>query len=68
MSSEECRKPIAPTLRAREVGTEEAFPIRQRVSLYNTISSRMDKERASGMSWTIRSDRNKGTVTVKRVS
>lgn len=62
------RRPVISTLRAMKVGTEEVFCILQRVTVMNTLTLRLDSERASGMNWTYKTDRNAGTITVKRVS
>ncbi len=62
------RRPVISTLRAMKVGAEEVFCILQRVTVMNTLTLRLDSERASGMNWTYKTDRNAGTITVKRVS
>lgn len=60
--------PVISTLRAMEINEEVTFPIEQKVTLANTISSRMYKERKEGMRWTMKTDADNGTVTVIRLS
>ena len=62
------KRPIISTLRAMKVGAEEVFCILQRVTIMNTLTPRLDQERASGMNWTYKTDRDAGTITVKRIS
>lgn len=62
------KKPVTSTLRAMKVNEEEVFSILQRITIMNTLASRLDAERAAGMSWTYRTDRESGIVTVKRIS
>lgn len=62
------KRPIISTLRAMKVGDEEVFCILQRVTIMNTLTLRLDLERASGMNWTYKTDRSAGTIIVKRVS
>ncbi|WP_418943811.1 hypothetical protein [Phocaeicola plebeius] len=51
-----------------KIDEEVIFGIHQRISLMGTIANRLDVERASGMSWKCKTDREAGIVTVKRVS
>lgn len=62
------KRPVISTLRAMKVGAEEVFCILQRVTIMNTLTLRLDQERASGMNWTYKTDRDAGTITVKRIS
>lgn len=62
------KRPIVSTLRSMKIDEEVIFGIHQRISLMGTIANRLDVERASGMSWKCKTDREAGIVTVKRVS
>lgn len=62
------RKPVIATLRNMKVGSDEVFNIDQKITVMNTITCRLDKERRNGMSWKCKTDREAGIVTVKRVS
>ena len=62
------KRPIVSTLRSMKIYEAVIFGIHQRISLMGTIANRLDVVRASGMSWTCKTDREAGIVTVKRVS
>lgn len=62
------KKPVTSTLRSMKVNEEVIFTILQRTTILNTISLRLYSERTLGMSWTCRTDRDAGTITVKRIS
>lgn len=60
--------PVISTLREMEINEEVTFPIEQNVTVANTISSRMYKERKEGRRWKMKTDADNGTVTVIRLS
>lgn len=62
------KRPVVSTLRNMAVGAEEVFSILQRVTVMNTLALRLDLERSMGMNWSYKTDRDAGTITVKRVS
>lgn len=62
------KRPVVSTLRNMAVGTEEVFSILQRVTVMNTLALRLDLERSQGMNWSYKTDRDAGTITVKRIS
>lgn len=62
------KKPVIATLRNMQVGSDEVFSIDQKVTVMNTITCRLDKERRSGMKWSCVSDRERGVIIVTRVS
>lgn len=62
------KKPVIATLRNMQVGSDEVFSIDQKVTVMNTITCRLDKERRSGMKWSCVSDRDRGVIIVTRVS
>ena len=65
---EQEKKPIVATLRAMKVGKKEVFPIEQ----YNSINTLMYRtllpERCAGVRWSVKTDVEKSTVTVTRIS
>lgn len=62
------KKPIVATLRNMAINDEVVFSILQRVSLMGTLYNRLDQEKALGMVWRLKTDRDAGTITVKRIS
>lgn len=62
------KKPVISTLRAMEVGEIQIFPIIQKTTIVNTISERLYLERQLGKQWSCSSDRERGIVSVRRVS
>lgn len=61
------KRPVISTLRNMEVGDKEVFPIEQSVTVSNTITSRLLKERKEGMSWKKSTNVMESVVTVERI-
>lgn len=61
------KRPVISTLRNMEVGDKEVFPIEQSVTVSNTITSRLLKERKEGMSWKKSTNVMDSVVTVERI-
>lgn len=51
MEKEIERRSVIDVLRNMDVGDTEIFPIAQKTSVNNTLSSRLYKEKAEGMIW-----------------
>lgn len=60
------RRKVINTLREMKVGDKEVFSIMQKTSVLNTISNRLYKERANGMTWSTKINRNNMTYVVTR--
>lgn len=60
------RRKVINTLREMEVGDIEVFSILQKTTILNTISGRLCKERAKGMSWSTRANNDSMTYVVTR--
>lgn len=61
-------KPITQTLRDLAVGETVEYGIEKKSTLSTTIYSHLASERASGVRYSVKTDFDKGTVTVTRVA
>lgn len=68
MEKEIERRSVIDVLRNMDVGDTEIFPIIQKTSVNNTLSSRLYIEKAKGMSWTTRTDVENGIFKVTRTA
>lgn len=60
------RRKVINILREMKVGDKEVFPLVQKTSVLNTISNRLYKERAKGMSWSTKTKKDNMTYIVTR--
>lgn len=60
------RRKVITILREMKVGDREVFPLEQKTSVLNTISNRLYKERANGMSWSTKTNKDNMTYVVTR--
>ena len=63
---EEKKKSIMCVLREMEKDEQEVFPIAQRAYLLNLTSYRL-KEKEPHKKWGVKSDKDKGIVTITRI-
>ena len=68
MEKEIERRSVIDVLRNMDVGDTEIFPIIQKTSVNNILSSRLYIEKAKGMSWTTRTDVENGIFKVTRTA
>jgi hypothetical protein len=64
---EENKKSVICIIREMEKDAKEVFPISKRAYVLNLISYRL-KEKEPGKKWEIKSDNEKGVLTVTRIT